>query len=272
MAEIKWIKLTTDIFNDEKILLIEELPDADTIIVIWFKLLCMAGKINNYGVFIMNNKMPYTEEMLATIFRRPLNTVRLALATFEAYGMIEIVDNVISIPNWEKHQNAEAMDKVREQTRLRVAKHREKQRLLGTNAGNSEDSEDQKECNANVTLPVTLRNATDKKEDKKKNKKEDKNIKHIYGAYAHVRLSDEEHNKLINEIGQYKTDACITYLDEYIEMKGYKAKNHYLCIKRWVIDAVEEKQRKQNKNVVDPEFVSNNGFLNLLESGVFDNE
>ena len=49
MADVKWIKIATDIFDDEKILLIESLPEADSIIVIWFKLLCLAGKQNNSG-------------------------------------------------------------------------------------------------------------------------------------------------------------------------------------------------------------------------------
>ena len=114
MAQVKWIKICTDIFDDEKILLIESMPDADSIIVIWFKLLCLSGKQNNKGVFMMNDKIAYTEEMLAAIFRRPLNTVRLALKTFESYGMIEIIDNVITIPNWEKHQNLDSLEKKRE--------------------------------------------------------------------------------------------------------------------------------------------------------------
>ena len=83
MADVKWIKIATDIFDDDKILLIESLPDSDSIIVIWFKLLCMAGKQNNCGVFMMNDRIAYTDEMLATIFRRNINTVRLALRTFE---------------------------------------------------------------------------------------------------------------------------------------------------------------------------------------------
>ena len=128
MAEVKWIKITTDVFNDEKILLIEQMPEADTMLVIWFKLLCMAGKENNYGVFLMRNRMPYTEEMLATIFRRPLNTVRLALSTFEAFGMIEIEDDIICIPNWEKHQNIDGMEKIREQNRIRKQRQRERQK------------------------------------------------------------------------------------------------------------------------------------------------
>ena len=27
-------------------------------------------------------------------------------------------------------------------------------------------------------------------------------------------------------------------------MKGYKAKSHYLCIRKWVVDAVKERERK----------------------------
>ena len=142
MADVKWIKITTDIFSDEKILLIEQMPDADSLLVIWFKLLCMAGKENNYGVFLMRNRMPYTEEMLATIFRRPLNTVRLALSTFEAFGMIDIEDDVVVIPNWEKHQNIDGMEKIREQNRIRKQKQREKQKqaLLSVSHVTSRDS------------------------------------------------------------------------------------------------------------------------------------
>ena len=128
MADVKWIKITTDIFSDDKMLLIEEMPDADTLIVIWFKLLCMAGRDNNNGIFLLNNRVPYTEEMLATLFRRPLNTVRLAISTFEAFGMIEVIDDVITLPNWEKHQNIEGMERIREQNRIRKQKQRERQK------------------------------------------------------------------------------------------------------------------------------------------------
>ena len=95
MADVKWIKIVTDLFDDEKILLIESLPEADSIIVIWFKLLCLAGKQNNSGVFVMSNSMPYTDDMLATIFRRKESTVKLALQTFQQFGMIEIIEKEV---------------------------------------------------------------------------------------------------------------------------------------------------------------------------------
>ena len=130
MADVKWIKVTTDIFDDEKILLIESMPAADSIITIWFKLLVLAGKQNNDGVFLMNSQIPYTDEMLATIFRRDLNTVRMALNVFEKFGMVEIIDNVITIPNWGKHQTLDAYERKKKLDRERIAKKRAEQKLL----------------------------------------------------------------------------------------------------------------------------------------------
>ena len=130
MADVKWIKITTDIFDDEKILLIESLPDAYAIITVWFKLLCLAGKQNNSGVFVMSNSMPYTDKMLATIFRMKETTVQLALQTFEQFGMVEIIDGVITIPNWGKHQNLDQLESKKEYMRNYMKEYREKQKLL----------------------------------------------------------------------------------------------------------------------------------------------
>ena len=129
MADVKWIKITTDIFDDEKILLIESLPDAYAIITVWFKLLCLAGKQNNSGVFMMG-KIAYTDRMLATIFRMKEATVTMALQTFEQFGMVEIIDGVITIPNWGKHQSLDAYEKRRERDRIYQAEKRAAQRAL----------------------------------------------------------------------------------------------------------------------------------------------
>lgn len=140
MGTVKWIKIVTDIFDDEKMLLIESLPGADSIIVIWFKLLCLAGKNNNSGVFLLNDRIPYTDEMLATIFRKEVNTVRFALKTFNDFGMIELIDNVITIPNWSKHQTLDAYEKRKERDRLYQREKRAKQKLLITSAEASTDN------------------------------------------------------------------------------------------------------------------------------------
>lgn len=178
MAEVKWIKIVTDIFDDEKILLIESMPDADAIIVIWFKLLCLAGKQNNQGVFMVSDRLPYTDEMFATIFRRNINTVRLALKTFEQFDMIEISNGVVTIPKWEKHQSLDALEKSREATKNRVSRWRERQKLITSNVTDN--------VTCNVTDDVTVTDGNGDRIDK--NKKENKNNNISSNAEAFERI------------------------------------------------------------------------------------
>lgn len=74
--------------------------------------------------------------------------------------------------------------------------------------------------------------------------------KHKYGEYKHVLLKDEELQKLQKDFENW--EELIKCLDEYIEMKGYKAKNHYLAIKKWVVDAVKRsKKNNETKEIED---------------------
>lgn len=165
MAEVKWIKIVTDIFDDEKILLIESMPEADSIIVIWFKLLCLAGRQNNSGVFLMNGRIAYTDEMFATIFRRPLNTVRLALRTFEMYGMIEIINHTVTIPNWSKHQTMDRIEQNREYMKNYMRKRRAEQRML---AEGSTDSKSNGKANGQSNVSDAEENREDKNREEEK--------------------------------------------------------------------------------------------------------
>jgi len=157
MSDVKWIKITTSMFDDEKIRLIESMPDKDAILIIWIKLLVQAGKTNASGYIYLNENIPYTDEMLSTLFNRPLSTVRLAIKTFEKFGMIEIDSKGIQVTNWGKHQNIEGMDKIREQNRIRKQNQRDREKVLQLEDKNSH---------------VTSRDshATDIDIDKKKNR------------------------------------------------------------------------------------------------------
>ena len=158
MADVKWIKIVTDIFDDEKIKLIEKMPEADTLLVIWFKILCLAGKTNRGGLLMLSDKIYYTDEMLSGLFSRPLTTVRLALKTFQDFGMIELINDTYFIANWDKHQNVETLDKVREQTRMRVQKYR------------------QKLIDSNVTCNVTVTDSNAREEEREEERDIDKRI------------------------------------------------------------------------------------------------
>lgn len=126
--EISWIKLSTDLFNNRKVRQIERMQDGDSIIVIWLKLLVLAGELNDGGEVYLTKGIPFTEESLSIQLDRPRELVALALRTFEAYGMIEIREKCIYITNWEKYQNIEGMERVREQNRLRKQKQREREK------------------------------------------------------------------------------------------------------------------------------------------------
>ena len=158
MADVKWIKIVTDIFDDEKIRYIETLPNGDTTIVIWFRLLCLAGKSNSNGLLMMTDRIAYTDEMLASIFKRDIKVIQFAISTFEKLGMVELMGNRLYLTNWEKHQSIDKLEKIRENTRKRVANHRQKHL----------------ECNVTVTLPVTQCNATEEEEELEQDKELEK--------------------------------------------------------------------------------------------------
>lgn len=233
MAEVKWIKIVTDVFDDEKILMIESMPEADGMIVIWFKLLCLAGKQNNSGVFQMG-QMPYTDEMFSTIFRRPLNTVRLALKTFEQFGMIEIINNTVTIPNWGKHQNIDQIEAKNAYMKQYMREYREKQKLISSGKSNCKTN-----SKANVSEADKNRKEEIREEEKRGDKNGDKDInvlikpsRHKYGMYEQVLLTDEDYIKLKAEFPHDYSER-IARLDEYIASTGKKYKNHLATIRSW---------------------------------------
>ena len=160
MADVKWIKITTDMFDNRKIKHLRRLPDGNNVVLIWVMLLTMAGRCNSGGMIFLTENIPYTPKMLADELDFEENTVKLALEALEQLGMIVTDNGFFSISGWEEHQNIEGLEKIREQTRIRVAKHREKQKMLQSN------------------VTVTQRNATE--EDKEEEKEGDKKIDYGY--------------------------------------------------------------------------------------------
>lgn len=231
MSDVKWIKIVTDIFDDEKILLIEAMPSADTIIVIWFKLLCLAGKQNNGGVLMINDKIAYNDEMLAHIFRREPAVIRLALQTFEQFEMIEIVEDVITIPNWSKHQSLDQLENKKQYMKEYMKSYREKQKEIACKTN----------CKTNNKTNVSsldIDKEIDIDKDIKKEINKEKKEKHKYGQYKNVLLTDDQYEKLKSEYSD--ADNLIDFFDAQCEANGYTYKNYYQAIKNWGIKAYEK--------------------------------
>ena len=190
MADINWIKLRVDMFDDEKIKIIQSMPEGDAILVIWIRIIALAGKCNAKGLVLIEDEFPYSDEMLATIFNKPLATVRLALGTFEKFRMIERTEKGIYISNFEKHQNTEGMEKIRERARIRKQREREKKRAL-LEAGNTPALPETLPENVtdNVTSHVTSR--VTEREVTKQNKNKNKNIYNISSNEDIVETSEK---------------------------------------------------------------------------------
>ena len=147
MSDVKWIKIAVNIFDNRKIKQIEKLPEGDRIIAIWLKILCLAGTVNDSGMIYLTRDIPYTEQTLATEFNRPLEIIQVALGVFQRFGMIDIVNDFICVSNWEKYQNIDGLERVREQNRKRFARYYERKQLL--------------ESNVSSNVSITESNATD---------------------------------------------------------------------------------------------------------------
>ena len=130
MADVKWIKITTDMFDNRKIKHLRKLPEGNDIVLIWVMLLTMAGRCNSGGMIFLTENIPYTTKMLADELDFKESTVSLALQALEQLDMIVTCEDFFSIVGWEEHQNAGRLSEIREYNRLAQQKSRAKKKLL----------------------------------------------------------------------------------------------------------------------------------------------
>lgn len=130
MTKGDFFYVQTDMVDDEKIRIIESMPEGDTIIVLWLKLMTLARKCNSDGWVWLAEGKPYSDDHLAAIWRRPLNTVKLALQLFEDMSMVHRNGQGIYLTNWVEYQNVDALANIREANKQRVRRFRERQKLL----------------------------------------------------------------------------------------------------------------------------------------------
>lgn len=227
MTSVKWIKINVDMFDDEKIKIIQAMPEGDSLLVVWIKLITLAGKTNNGGYVYMSDNIPYTEEMLSTIMNKPLNIIKLALQTFIHLGMIENDERGIYLINFEKHQSLDKLEQIKEQTRLRVAKYRAKLKQ-----------------NNDVTLQVTQSNAIDIDIDKELDKD-------IYILYENEigELNSKKYEELNNLIDKYGKDKVTDAIN--ISIKNNKKSFEY--IKAILNNGIYKKKEKETPEWLNKE-------------------
>ena len=228
MAEVKWIKLNVDMFDDEKIKIIQAMPEGDALLVVWIKLIALAGKTNDGGYIYISENIPYTEDMLAVIMNKPITTIRLAMQTFDNLKMLETDTKGIYLMNFEKYQSLDKMEKIKEQNRQRQARFKEKRRLLLAN-------------NVTDNVTVTHSNATDIdiEEDIDKEKEVDvvvnEQLQRWDGKLGKgvVYLTENQVESLLDKLGLDGFDRYVEKLADFIIEKDANVSNHYATILKW---------------------------------------
>lgn len=222
MADVKWIKIAVDMFDNRKIKQIGSMPEGDSLLLMWVQLLCLAGNVNDGGFIYLTKEIPYTDEMLATQFNKPISTVRLALKTFEQFGMIEIINNMIFLSSWEKYQSTDRLATIREKDRERKRRKREAEKLLSQNSTEIPRT--------SMDVPrIDIEGDIDKDKNKSISKK---SPRHKHGEYQNVLLSDDDLEKLKAEFPS-DWDQRIQRLSEYMASSGKSYKNHLATIRNW---------------------------------------
>lgn len=239
MADVKWIKLTTDMFDNRKIKHLRRLPDGNNIVLLWIMLLTMAGRCNAGGMIFLTENIPYTPKMLADELDFEENTIILGLQALENLNMVVTNDGCFTIAGWEEYQNIDGMEKIKEQNRIRQKNWYDRKKALP---------------NVRSNVSITQPNATDIDKELELEKDLELNNnnstptatkKHKYGEHNNVLLTDEEYKKL-QEKFPYDYEEKINTLSEGLALKGYKYKSHYLAVLKW---AKNEKPKPQNSNV-----------------------
>ena len=223
MAEVQWIKLNVGMFDGNSFKRIKKAKIGgekfrDKLTAIWFELMDLAGKCNAGGILAESQEIPFASlEDIAILIDRETEELELCMQFYIKNRMVTIIDDVYMLSNWSKYQNEDGLEKIREQTRKRVAKHRENQKLLS--------------CNVTGNVTVTQCNATDIDIEEEIDKDKEKNKKHKYGEYANVLLTDEELSKLKSEFSDW--EQRIENLSSYIASTGKKYKSHLATIRNW---------------------------------------
>lgn len=214
MTGVKWIKITTDIFDNEKFHAIESLPDGYLIEIIWFKLLCLAGRCNQDGFLIINNKIAYTDEMLSKIFRLEIGIVQRAIEVFKNLDMVEVVNDSYMVSNWLKYQNDKGLEELRKAGRERTRRFRERQKekLI------DKESEEKKE--SGVTSHATSQSNVIPSISNSYSFSTSSNIDN----YIYILDNYKDKDYIDND---YRLDECIREWLIYKDGKKPKTQNHY---------------------------------------------
>lgn len=216
-----WLKFQEDFFSSLRVKKLRKL--GSDYLIIYLKMQLFSLRNNGYLEY-KGIEDTFAQE-LALELDEDADKVQLTLSFLQSCNLLEVRNDEFFLPYVEINTGSETASTKRS-------------RECRANKGVAL----QQDCNKNATLEIRDK-SIDIKETKsnKLDLVKEKPVKHKYGEYNHVQLTDKEYNKLLDDFGKGKLDKCIQILDEYIEVKAPKYKNHNLVLRGWVNDEFKKR-------------------------------
>jgi len=172
-------KLQIDMFDNEKIKIIQARPKGDTLLILWIRLIVLAEKSNAGGLVQLEDGVPYTAKMLAVVFGKSLRMINLALTTFEELRMIKNTTEGICIISENQDSKEEREERIREQNRIRKQRERRQKKEAAAQTAERENVTEMSRSVTEKTVEMSRDKSRNKDEKERTKEKEEKEIKEI---------------------------------------------------------------------------------------------
>ena len=226
-----YLKLKENFFDSDSIVLLEDMKDGILYSNILLKLYLKSLK--NGGKLQLDEHIPYTAQMIATLTRHQIGTVERALEIFRQLGLVEQLDSGafymtdIELMIGQSSTEAERKRAARLENRALLPPR--------TNGGHLSD----------IRPPeIEIKKEIDIEIEKERELETGHPAPAAYGRYSNVFLSDKELAELKAELPG-KWEYYIDRLSCHIASTGKKYKNHAATIHRWAADDTAKAAPKQ---------------------------
>ena len=216
-----YLKLKENYFDDDSIVLLESMQDgvlySNILLKLYLKSLKHGGRLQ------LDEDIPYTAQMIATITRQQIGTVERALQIFLKLGLVEVLDSgTFYMSNIELLIGQSST----EAERKRAARLQNKAlSALRTSGGHLSDIRPPE-------IEIELEKEIEIKREIEKVRPETGYLSHTYGHYQNVFLTDEELADLQVSFPAV-WEQYIEKLSEYMASTGKRYQSHAATIRRW---------------------------------------
>lgn len=232
-----YLKLKENYFDEDAIILLEAMEDgilySNILLKLYLKSLRHDGKLQ------VDDRIPYTAQMIARLTRHQVGTVERAIKVFMELGLVEPMENgVLYMSNIEtmigsSSTEAERKRKARQKLRLDEKKlpllpqsgqmSGQMSAICPPYSGDKRPPERELEIEKEIEI------------DKEREGEKGHPAPAAYGSYGNVFLTEDELEALKAELPA-KWDYYIERLSSYIASTGKKYQNHAATIRRWAED------------------------------------